>query len=308
LTAPQVIERIVSASLFHRPPEAGDYFYSPTGRSVIAVSRVRRMVGERSGIRFRLFGMRVRLGGVPAGITPQPWPRKPVKAPPLPTAEMFIGPPPPPTPAPDYRLKVATERFQARRRVVGLLRDDRDSDRLVAKVRMENQTAQAGEWRDPDDLSVVRRTARVVRGFRGRDSIEVLLDNGSISRGHARAARRFRKDYELGEIGLRAARNLADAPNGFASGTGPSESRMKHLEAYRATVSALMPHLLEVIVAIVIQDETTLSYSQRKRMNRQAVAGYLLASLDHLADHYAKLDNDRKAQLQRESREAQPAA
>jgi hypothetical protein len=305
VTAPQVIERVVAGGLFARPPAAGDYFFSPTGRSVIAVSRVRRMMGERSGIRYRLFGMRVRLGSLPEGIAPQPWPRKPVKHPPLPTAEMFIGPPAPP---PNIRLTVATERFEARRRVIGMLRDDRDTDRLVAKVRMENQTAQASEWRDPSDLSPNRRTARVVRGYRGRDSIEVLLDNGSISRGHARAARRFRKDYELGEIGLRAGRNLADAPSGFASGTGPSESRVKHMEAYRATVAALMPHLLEVIVAIVIQDETTLSYSQRKRMNRQAVAGYLLASLDHLADHYAKLDNDRKAQLQRESREVQPAA
>lgn len=305
MRAPQVVERVVSAAHFKDPPTAGMYFYSATGRTVIAVSRVRRMMGERAGIRYRLFGIRVRLNNVPAGIMPLPWPSRPVKAPPLPTAEMFVGPP---TAPPNIRLTVAAERFQARRRVVGLLRDDRDSNQLVAKVRMDNRTATATEWRDPDDSNPNRRTARVVRGYRGLDSIEVLLDNGSIGRGHARAARRFRKDYELGEIGLRPGRNLAEAPNGFASGTGPSEARSKHLQAYRATIAALLPHQLEVIIAIVILDETTLSYSLRKHMNRQAVAGYLLACLDHLSDHYAKLDADRKAQLQRESKEVQPAA
>lgn len=294
MTAPRLIERVIMGSLLSLPPVAGDYFMSPSGRTAIAVSKVRRMMGERSGIRYRLFGMRVRLAELPPGVSPLPWPKPPSKAAQPPTAEAFIGPPRPPP----VIVPTATARLDARRRIVGLLRDDRDQDRPVPKVRIANQTALAADWRDPDDLSTQRRTARMVHGFRSRDPIEVLLDNSTIGRGHARAARRFRKDYELGVVGLRASRDLAEPPNGFASGSGPSEARMKHLQAYRATIAALLPHLLEVIVAVIIREETLDVYSARKGMSRHAVAGYVLASLDYLSDHYKRLDDDERKQAQ----------
>lgn len=294
MTAPRMVERVVMGSLLQLPPVAGDYFMSPSGRTAIAVNKVRRMVGDRAGVRYRLFGMRVRLTELPPGITPLPWPKPPPKAAHPPTAEAFIGPPRPPP----VIASAALARLDARRRVVGLLRDDRVKDRPVPKVRIDNHTALVADWRDPDDMSAQRRTAKIVHGFRSRDPIQVLVDNSTIGRTHARAARRFRKDYELGVVGLRASRDLADPPSGFASGSGPSEARMKHLEAYRATIAALLPHLLEAIVAIIVREETILVYSTKKGMSRHAVAGYILASLDYLSDHYRRLDDDHRKEAQ----------
>lgn len=291
MTAPRLIEKIVSADRFTKAPVAGDYFTSQSGLTLLAVTKVRRMVDTHCGLRYRLMGMRVKLTDVPAGIEVQPWPRK-ITPPPTPTADSFIGPPPAPRPI----LSTTTKRTAARRRAVELLRDDRDSNRVVHKVRVENRTVLLADWRDPDDLSPNRRTARVVHGYRARDSVQVLLDGGSISRGHAAAAKRFRKEYELGELGLRACRDLSMAPDGFASGTGPSESRMKHLQTYHATIAALLPHLLEIVIAIVIHDETIHSYAAKRRMNRQSISGYMLASFDYLRDYYQRLDEDRRRQ------------
>lgn len=289
MTAPRIIERVVAAKLFLTTPVAGDIFTSATGRSALSLIRVRRMVGTRDGISYRLFAMRLRLCDLPPLVTPLPWPRKATPAP-APAAEAFIGPPPPPP----RIIPPAVVRIAERKRIVTLLRDDRDDMRAVHKVRTQNQTATTDDWIDPDDLNPRRREAKRISGYRGRDSVQTLLDNGTISNVHARAARRFRRDYELGEIGLKASRDLAEAPSGYASGTGPSESRMAHLQSYQATVAALMRHMLEVVLAVVIRDETLQDYALRKRMNRQAVSGYLLASFDLLSDYYKTLDDDRR--------------
>lgn len=291
MTAPRVIEMVFSADAFAQAPQAGSYYASQSGLSALSVTKVRRVVGDRSGMRYRLIGMRVKLCDMPVDAVLMPWPKK-VKLPSA-AAMPVMGPPPPPR----SRVAIATEKVEARRRVVGLLRDDRDSNRVVHKVRIENKTALTGDWRDPDDLSPNRRTARVVHGYRARDSVQTLLDNNTITKGHAHAARRFRKEYELGEIGLRPSRNLAEAPNGFASGVGPSEARMRAMQTYHATSGALLPHLLEAVIAIVIHDHTIQSYAESRRMNnRQSASGYVQASFDLLRDYYKRLDDDRRKQ------------
>lgn len=283
LTTPRVIEMVFAAEAFVQPPEAGTFMASKSGLTAVSVSKVRRVVGDGSGARYRVIGLRVRLCDMPVGIVLRPWP-KVAKLPS--SAAAVMGPPV----APRSRASIAAEKVEIRRRVVGLLRDDRDSNRVVHKVRIENGTAITGSWVDPDDLSLVRRTARIVHGHRARDSVQTLLDNSTINKGHAYAARRFRKEFELGAIGLRPSRDLASPPAGFASGMGPSEARMRALQTYETTARALRPHMLEVLIAIVINDETILSYSERKRMNRQSVSGYVLASFDVLRDLYAERD------------------
>lgn len=283
MTVPRVIEMMFAAEAFIRPPEVGSFYASQSGLSALSVSKVRRVVGDRSGPRYRLIGLRVRLCDMPVGAALLPWPKTVKKA--SAAALPVFGPP-------QRSVRQSEKKTEERRRAVALLRDDRDSNRVVHKVRLDNRTAVTGEWRDPDDLTTVRRTARVVHGHRAHDSIQTLLDNNTISKGHANAARRFRKEYELGEIGLRPSRNLAEAPSGFASGVGPSEARLRAVEVYRQTAKALMPHLLEVVVAVVISDETILSYSQRKKMNRMAVSGYILASFDTLRHLYSERDKE----------------
>lgn len=281
MTVPRVIEMMFAAEAFIRPPEVGSFYASQSGLSALSVSKVRRVVGDRSGPRYRLIGLRVRLCDMPVGAALLPWPKTVKKA--SAAALPVFGPP-------QRSVRQSEKKTEERRRAVALLRDDRDSNRVVHKVRVDNNTAIASEWRDNEDTNPNRRHARVVHGYKARDSIQVLLDNGSITRGHASAGRRFRKEYELGSVGLRQARDLSAAPSGFASGTGPSESRSRALEAWNTTSTALMPHLLEVMMAIVIAEETMLSYAQRKRQNRTLIAGYLMASFDTLKFIYAERD------------------
>lgn len=285
MTAPKIIEVVLAAGLFAVPPVAGCFLRSPSGKTALSVVRVRRMLGDRSGVRYRLFATRVRFADLPPGIEPLPWPKK-AAAPPVPDRDAFIGPPLP-QPA---KVPAATVKAAERRRVVALLRDDRDADRPVHKVRVDNQTALAAEWIDPEDMNTQRRMAKRINGFRSRDCVQILLDNGTVGATHARAARRFRRDFELGEIGLKSSRSLADAPGGFGGGAGPSESRLAHLESYQATAKALGPHLLQVIIAIAINEETLAVYAQRKQINRQAASGYLLASLELLRHIYNERD------------------
>lgn len=290
------VVRVIPGAWFPTPPAVGDHFLWPTGRSVLEVTRVRRVIGERGGERWRLFGIRMRLTAVPAGITPRPWPQKAAPAPSRApqAAAMPLQPAQRDALAAQRRAKRAEALVTGRKRAVDLLRDDRRPDRPVPLVRIDNASARVAEWRDPDDMAPNRRTAKIVRGYRARDSIQTLEDSGSINKSHARAARRFRRDYELGEIGLRPSRNLLDAPSGFAAGGGPSETRLLHLAAYRATVAALHPHLVDVVLSIVIHNNTASSYALKRRLNTQAVVGYILACLDLLSDHYKRIDDDKK--------------
>lgn len=286
MSVPRVIEMVFSEDSFTQTPAPGDFYRSQSGLTAMAVSKVRKVIGDRAGLRYRLIGLRVRLCDLPAGAALLPWPKR-LKLPSRAAMEVFGPPPPPPK-----RMGLAVKRTEERRRAIALLRDDRDSNRVVHKVRIDNNTAVSAEWKDNEDLNPNRRVARVIHGYRSRDSIQVLLDNGTINRGHASAGKRFRKEWELGSVGLRPARDLSAAPNGFASGVGPSENRSKALEAWNATTKALMPHLLEVLMAVVIAEETMLSYSDRKKMNRMAVSGYVLAALDALRDVYSLRDKN----------------
>lgn len=294
MARPRVVVRVIPCALFDAPPAVGDRYLWPTGNSLMEVTRVRRIVDHGLPERYRLFGNRYGSAKAPPGPPPLPWPQKP------PTAAKSLPTPPsaPVTPVTRKAAGVArkatraAERAADRTRVLALLRDDRDSTRVVHTARLQNASVDAAEWRDPDDLAPNRRTARVVRGYRSRDSVQTLQDSGAINKSHARSARRFRRDYELGEIGLRPSRDLAEAPSGFASGNGPSETRLLHLQEYRATIAALQPRLTEVVLSIVINNETTQGYAQRRKRNQQAVVGYFLAALDRLTDYYAKKDKD----------------
>lgn len=282
MTIPRIIEYVVDSSLFATPPVCGAYYFSPSGKTAVCVSRVRRMFGQRP--KYRLFGMRIKIAELPTGIAPLPWPARPIR------------PPTRPGPAEAPRMAPAPStaaRAQARDRIRALLRDDRNEQRPVPVVRLDNRTVALGEWRDPEDLNAQRRSPKLIHGYRADDSVQTLLNSGTISKRHAQAARRFRKLYETGEVGLRPSRDLSMPPNGFASGSPPTEYRLQALQDYRFACAALGHHLLSVILAIVIAGHTIEDYAIKRRMNRSAASGYVLASLDLLSDLFKKIDDEK---------------
>jgi hypothetical protein len=288
MTTPKPIERVVAASLFAAPPVAGTYFVSQSGGSLLAVHMVRRVIGGSSPA-YRLMGMRVKLGDLPDGVAALPWPRKPKVDHPT-SAEELYGPPVEPVAI----IPRAVQKVAERKRVVQLLIADKDRDRLVQTVRIANKSAGKTEWRDPDDLSAQRRTARVIAGYRAREELQILLDNDTISKGLAQAGRRLRREYELGEWGLRGSRDLAEEPTGFSSGGGPSEKRLEHLETWQQTAAALRPTMRDLLIAICVNDATIRECALRRGMNVSATVGAVTTALSFLREFYKEIDGASK--------------
>lgn len=297
MTATRLHEYVIPAALFGlTPPTAGVYFTSRSGETTFLVSKVRRVGGDTRPM-FRLIGTRLRRNDLPAGIDPLPWPDQVRKR------RSRAAEPVKPTEIPQIQT-LADKQKAERKRIIANRRAAQDPNhQLVDPIRLINQTVEQADWRDPDDLSTTRRTARVIHGVRATDVIERLLQADSINKKQAKAARRFRRLYEMGSIGFGlGTRDLSAPPSGFASGTPPSEARLAALLAYNQAAAAIGPRLLTVVMAIVIRGETIQSYAGRTRRSRSGTAGYITACFDALIDHFERIDEEQ------DQRQAQGAA
>jgi hypothetical protein len=286
VTAPKPAEYLIAASLLTRDPVVGDYYLSPSGGSILAVGRVRSVRGERRGPAWRLIGMRVKRSELGADAVILPWPRD---RKPQPRAEV-LGPPTAPTAIVTLAAKATAER----KRVLGIKRQHNDPHRTVEPIRLANQTLESGDWRDPDDVSLVRRVPKMVHGYRAPDPIDRLVASDTITRKQAHAARRFRRLFELGEIGLRGARDLSAPPSGYSSGSPPSEKRVEALIAYQAAAASLGKRLLGVVLAIVIRGDTIQKYAADAGRSRSAASGFVVACFERLTDHFEVVDGQER--------------
>lgn len=298
MTSKITIERLIAERLFSRAPAPGDYYHSATGKTLLAVSRVRKVMDAKGRVSYRLMGDRVRPTDLPAGTTAMPWPSQPKKhTKPANAIPLIIT---------EAQKKASLARVvgrsiaqqAARKRVVQLLRDDKDIERQVHTVRVINGSVTEAEWRDPEDMSVQRRVPRTVRGFRSADEVAKMLDRGTISKIQAATGRRFRKIYELGVVGLRPSTDLAAAfgSRGFQSADGPSEARLKNLQTYNLIVSLLGTGPIRIVEAVCIHNESIMRYSDRRRMNRSAGLGYFQASIDTVAAFFEREDAARRTE------------
>jgi hypothetical protein len=114
----------------------------------------------------------------------------------------------------------------------------------VEPVRLRNGTAVAAEWVDPDDLSVQRRVAKTVRGYRATLQVESLAARGTISKSQARAAMRLRNAFERGVLQSNGSTNWESIKIGFGPDDGPAAIRLQHLERYQAAAAHLVATFL----------------------------------------------------------------
>lgn len=279
MTSARIIERTILASLFAKPPAAGDIFVSAKGGSHFMTSRVRKLLDRAGGIRYTLFGMHIRKADLPAGVNLRPWPKAPA-----PRRSRAAEPPK------VYPVTSLAKRQQVERKRIIALKHDEEDHRLKVDL------AEAGEWRDPDDIdprtrsSPRAKSARVVHGIRAKDVLTTMTDMGTLGRTQKSAAQRFRREYELGEIGLRGARSLAEEPGGFGPGAGPSASRLLHLERWQATAAAQRTNL-PILLYIVIGNRHIRDYATEHAMNRGIATGKFLSALDLLRDYYKDVDD-----------------
>ena len=283
-----VIEHVVGAVLFKRVPCAGDLYWSKSGKSMFSVVRVVPMTVSGKPQWYRLVGVRLKAVDQPPDVFPMSWPRKPRSA--------IPAEPPPKRKGPFSSRRQAAE--LNRKRIIALRHNEEEH-------RVKTGSAVTAEWSDPDDVNPRRREARVIRGIKSTDIIDILIDKGTLGKHQARAAQRFRKEYELGEVGLRASRGLAEVRSGFEPGEGPSASRLLHLEAWQATAYVVGKYAMPLMIHVLIFGKTTTSYAEQNRMGRHLPAGMLLNSLNRLREHYGEIDKAKDKEKQDEAARAE---
>ena len=290
VTGATLHEYVMPRSLFpDGAPVVGHYYTGPSGGTVFQVAKVRNIAGGPEPT-YRLIGARIRRRDMPDGIEVRPWPRPSVGRPRKRVAAM----PPTPTPIQTLSQRQAAER----KRILAHNRMLRDSTQVVEPIRLAGDGVVAADWRDPEDNNPNRRTAKVIHGFRARDQVDILVENGTFNRNQAYAAKRFRTLYELGEVGLKASPNLLEAKVGFESSGGPSEQRLMWLQAYRQMCQALRPGNVRVLLAIVIGGQRVKDYAARERMRPTFASGVLLGAVQFLADYFKEQDDARVQEQQ----------
>lgn len=285
-SAQKEVEYVFLGRNFAVPPVAGCYMLANGGRSAIAINKVRQIRGDGPAGRLRLFGTPLKLRDLPVGVEPYPWPGKALTT-------VAPGPAEPPAPTDLSSIMTPTKRrTEERKRIVAMLRAERAwEDRPVENVRVANGTAEAAEWRDPSDLSVHRRVAKVVHGYRAACQLESMFREGRISQAHVCAGRRFHRDYVTGLDQSLPGKNLLEAANnGSCCSFGPNDRQMDAAQRHRETIAILRPHLAQIVMAVTIHEESCTAYGIRLGINRQVVQGRFLAALDFLADVYSEQD------------------
>jgi hypothetical protein len=293
-TPARMIERVIPESALQRTPRPGDVFVTQRGATLFSVVRVRKIMSS-GAVAVRLIGCRITPEDVPVGIAPLPWP--------VPRHANRAAMPPPldPPPAGHRRdgtpigpiVSRARQQTEQRKRIVALKHDETDH-RLRVGLAVE------ADWKDPDDIdpraraSPRAKSAKVIHGIRATDMLAHLAEVGTVSRSQRIAGMRFRTEWELGEIGLGAGRNLGEQPVGFGPGLGPSATRLLHLEKWQATIAALKPANTKLLLATVVGGETLTHYAASNRLNRGIVTGRLLGALDFLRDYYEEVDEKTK--------------
>lgn len=247
----------------------------PNSNGVLRIVGIRILAGEG---KTKLLLQKQPKCDIPEGAIIVPWPR-------LPRGRPAAQPQHKPEPVESQAKKVRAQRMH----VINLLHDDRDSDRLVASIRISNETALNDEWRDPDDLNANRRTPKMVSGYRSFDVVSFMVKNNAITSRQGRAARRLRDQHDRGVEGLRPGYDrLQQAPGSFGSGSGISEERSAALEEFNQAKAAIGPSLWQVVEFVIIGNHKLAEYAARKKQHHYKCAERLSSSLDRLGDHYAE--------------------
>jgi hypothetical protein len=257
LTRKSEVQYVVDARLLAAPPTVGSYVASPSGQTVLLLTRIARVVASKAkGEQFRLYAMRLRRAALPPDVAVIPWPRDHRR--PSHAAE-------PPAPSDRPAIQTRAAKAQAERKRVIAIRKSHSSpeNHLAEPVRLKNKTLESAEFRDPDDTNPNRRVPKTVKSFRNCSSIDYLVKSGTITRAHGRTANLFRNQYEksaglgLGQSDLGAPRITSGSPP-----VGISEMQLFAIDSVRQ-VKKLLNGLYPLVLAVAVDDITLLGAPTR---------------------------------------------
>ena len=155
-----------------------------------------------------------------------------------------------------------------------------DTDAVIPAVQFTNGSAVRAEWDDPNDTGRRGTYTRMVHGYRRSDPLITLHRRSprEFTDQHLRAAERLRDDYEISE-GV----SLEKGQGGEA---GPLDVQLDARARYRGAVQAVGPRLCTILLPVVLSSWTVKRWAEERDMSETKAAGYLIASLDRLQDHY----------------------
>ena len=175
---------------------------------------------------------------------------------------------------------------------------------------LREPTAEAGEWRDPDDDNPQRRKARTISGSRAADPLQAMAMRGKlVTERHLKAAQRLLDDWEFGVLGARPS-SVKTGGGGYQAAQYPEEARLAHLADARAARAAVGERGFSVLAHVVLgipepEQRTVRAYAQRHGMHEQTATGLLFGALERLAEHY--LPAERSAIVEANEQKARAA-
>ena len=132
---------------------------------------------------------------------------------------------------------------------------------------------------DVDDPNkTVRRAKRVW-------APDTLLAKGAITPAHHAAACKYLEQYQRGVLG--AGRNRSIVPMQRSAGPGGyQETQLAAAKGYRDATAAVGTTLTPALAWCVLSHGTVAGWAECRGWNPHKAAGYLIAALDRLAEHY----------------------
>jgi len=132
---------------------------------------------------------------------------------------------------------------------------------------------------DVDDLNkTVRRAKRVW-------APDTLLAKGAITAAHHAAACRYLDQYQRGVLGAGKNRSVVPMQRSVGPG-GYQETQLAAMKAFREAEKVVGLTLAPALAWCVLSHGTVSGWAECKGWNAHKAAGFVVAALDRLAEHY----------------------
>ena len=95
---------------------------------------------------------------------------------------------------------------------------------------------------------------------------------------HLHAVERLKDDFEIGEG--------VSLGKGGGGDIGPLDAQLDARTRYRAAVRAVGPSLCGILLPVALSGWTVKQWAAARGMSENKAAGYMIAALDRLQDHY----------------------
>lgn len=115
---------------------------------------------------------------------------------------------------------------------------------------------------------------------------DTLLGKGAITPAHHAAATKYLDQYQRGVLGAGRSRTIVPMRKMVAQSGGYQETQLAAAKGYRDATAAVGTALTPALAWCVLSHGTVAGWAECRGWNPHKAAGYLIAALDRLAEHY----------------------